>query len=56
MSTEGIIAALVMVVIGLAWLALPLLRRKSSLTTQELARQKERAALLTTYERTLASI
>ncbi len=56
MSTEGIIAALVMVVIGLAWLALPLLRRKSSLNTQELARQKERAALLTTYERTLASI
>jgi hypothetical protein len=55
-STEGVIAAGVMVVIGLIWLAYPLLRRKSSTTAQELARQKERAALLTTYERTLASI
>ncbi len=56
MSTEGVIAAVVMVIIGLVWLAFPLLRRKSSLNVQEVARQKERAALLTTYERTLASI
>jgi len=55
-STEGLIAAVVMVIIGLIWLAYPLVRRKSSTTTQELARQKERAALLTTYERTLSSI
>lgn len=56
MSTEGVIAALVMVVIGLAWLGYPLLRRTSSLNVQEVARQKERAALLTAYERTLTSI
>ena len=56
MSTEGILAAVVMVVIGLIWLAFPLVRRKSSLNVQEIATQKERAALLTNYERTLASI
>ncbi len=56
MTTEGVIAAVIMVGIGLVWLALPLLRRKSSLNAGELVNQKERAALLTTYERTLASI
>ena len=56
MSTEGILAAVVMVVIGLVWLAFPLIRRKSSLNDQQIATQKERAALLTTYERTLGSI
>ncbi len=56
MSTEGVLAAVVMIVIGLIWLAFPLVRRKSSANAQEIATQKERAALLTTYERTLASI
>lgn len=56
MSTEGVIAAVVMVIIGLIWLAYPLVWRKSTSTVQELARHKERAALLTTYERTLSSI
>jgi len=56
MSTEGVIAAVIMIIIGLIWLAFPLVRRKSSLNDQELFDQKERAALLTTYERTLASI
>ena len=56
MSTEGVIAALGMVVIGLVWLAYPLVRRTTSLNIQEVTRQKERAELLTAYERTLASI
>lgn len=56
MSIEGILAAVVMVVIGLVWLAFPLLRRRSALNPQELAQQKERAILLTAYERTLGSI
>lgn len=56
MSAEGTIAAVVMVIIGLLWLALPLLGRNSSFSAQELARQKNRAVLLTAYERTLASI
>lgn len=56
MSTEGVLAAVVMIVIGLVWLAFPLIRRKSSISAQDIANQKARAALLTTYERTLASI
>lgn len=56
MSTEGVIAAVIMVLVGLVWLGLPLLRRKSSGSAQTVAMQKERAALLTAYERTLASI
>lgn len=56
MSTEGVIAAVVMVIIGIVWLAFPLLRRNSSRTVQEVAIQKGRAELLTSYERTLASI
>ena len=56
MSTEGTIAAIVMLVLGVAWLALPILRRRFSAGADELARQKERDALTTVYERTLASL
>ncbi len=56
MSTEGILAAVVMVILGALWLALPILRRKYAVSGEELSRQKEREALLTTYERTLASL
>lgn len=56
MSTEGTIAAVVMLVLGVAFLALPILRRRFSASADELARQKERDALTTVYERTLASL
>lgn len=56
MSLEGTIAAVIMLIIGAAWLVLPILRRRYAASTAELARQKERDALLTTYERTLASL
>ncbi len=56
MSTEGTIAAVVMLVLGIAWLALPIVRRRFSASTEELARQKERDALTAVYERTLASL
>ncbi len=56
MSTEGTIAALVMLIVGVAWLALPILRRKYSASAEELARVKERDILVTTYERMLASL
>ncbi|MEO8391840.1 MAG: hypothetical protein ABI700_02505 [Chloroflexota bacterium] len=56
MSIEGIIAAVGMLIVGIIWLALPILRRRSSVSGEELARQKEREALATTYERMLASL
>ncbi len=56
MSTEGIVAAVVMLIVGAAWLALPILRRKYSVNGVELARQKERESLVNAYERTLASL
>lgn len=56
MSIEGTIAAVVMLVLGGAWLALPILRRRFSPNPEELTRQKERDALTTVYERTLASL
>jgi hypothetical protein len=55
-SVEGTIAAVVMVIVGVAWLPLPIMRRNSSLNARELTHQKQRAVLLTAYERTLASI
>jgi hypothetical protein len=55
-STEGGIAAAVMVILGLAWLALPILRRRYAISGEELARQKEHETLLTLYERTLSAI
>lgn len=56
MSTEGTIAAVVMLIAGVAWLALPILRRRFAASADELAKQKERDALATVYERTLASL
>ncbi len=56
MSTEGIIAAAIMVIVGVIWLSLPILRRKFAPAPDQLARQKEREILATTYERTLASL
>ncbi len=56
MSTEGIIAAVVMLIVGAVWLALPILRRKYFVSSEELARQKEREILVNAYERTLASL
>ncbi len=56
MSTEGMIAAVVMLIVGAVWLALPILRRKYSVSSEELARQKERESLVNAYERTLVSL
>jgi hypothetical protein len=56
LSTEGLIASVVMLLVSLTWLAWPLLRRKFSPAADAVARQKEREILLTTYERTLAAI
>lgn len=56
MSLEGTIAAVVMLVIGVVWLALPILRRNRTASADELLRAKEREILLTTYERTLNAL
>ncbi|MFN8447734.1 MAG: hypothetical protein U0521_03835 [Anaerolineae bacterium] len=56
MSTEGTIAAVIMLLAGITWLALPILRRRFAPSSAELAQQKERDALTTAYERTLASL
>jgi hypothetical protein len=54
MSTEGIIVGLVMLALAVLWLALPMLRRRQAITGDDLARQKERENLLTSYQRTLS--
>jgi hypothetical protein len=55
MSTEGIIVGLVMLALAVLWLALPLFRRRRLMAgSEELARQKERETLLTSYQRTLS--
>jgi len=56
MSTEGTIAAVIMLIVGALWLALPVLRRKYASNTEELELQKQREILATTYERMLASL
>ncbi|MEZ4670587.1 MAG: hypothetical protein R3E39_21985 [Anaerolineae bacterium] len=56
MSTEGLLALVVMLVGGIIWLVWPLLRRKTSSSVEMVQQQKEREMLLTTYERTLAAI
>ncbi len=56
MSLEGTIAAIIMLMVGVAWLALPILRRRYFPGVEQMAREKERDTLLTTYERTLASL
>lgn len=56
MSTEGIVAGVVMLIVGAVWLALPILRRKYSISGEEVARRKERETLVNAYERTLASL
>jgi hypothetical protein len=56
MSTEGTFAAAVMLVLGIAWLALPIIRRRFAAGVEEMRRQKERDALTTAYERTLTSL
>jgi hypothetical protein len=56
MSLEGTIAAVVMLIIGIGWLALPILRRKRAASADDLARAKAREILLTTYERTLNAL
>ena len=56
MSLEGTLAAVIMLILGVAWLALPIFRRRYFPSVEELKRQKDRAILLTTYERTLASL
>jgi hypothetical protein len=56
LSTEGIIVSAVILALSLAWLAQPFVRRRFSVNPEELARQKEREILLTTYERTLTAI
>lgn len=54
MSTEGIFAALVMLVIGLGWLALPYLGRGQSAAAGE--QERERQTLAAAYERALLSV
>ena len=56
MSAEGFIAAAVMLALGVSYLTWPLLRRRFSVTGEEVTRRKQRDELLTTYERTLATI
>ena len=54
MSTEGIIVGLVILALSVLSLALPLFRRRRLVAgSEELARQKERESLLTSYQRTL---
>lgn len=56
MSTEGLLFSAVMFVLGIAWVLMPVLVRKSALRREQLAAQKARDELLTTYERVLAVI
>ncbi len=56
MSLEGTLAAVIMLIAGVVWLALPIMRRRYFPSVEELKRRKDRDALLTTYERTLASL
>jgi hypothetical protein len=56
MSTEGTVAAAIMLVLGIAWLSLPILRRRLSASVEDVRRQKERDALTSAYERTLTSL
>lgn len=56
MSLEGVLAAVIMLIAGVVYLALPILRRRYFPSAEVLQQRKERDALLTTYERTLASL
>lgn len=56
MTTGALIISSFVLVLGVVWLALPFLRRGATLRAQEVTRQKEREALLTTYERILTTL
>lgn len=56
MSTAGIIASVVILVSGIAWVLMPLLLRRTSQQHEQLNAQKSRDELVTTYERVLAVI
>jgi hypothetical protein len=53
MSTGVIIISIVVFVLGVAWLAWPLVQRSSARLQADSARQRERDLLLTHYERVL---
>ncbi|MBZ0291352.1 MAG: hypothetical protein K8L99_02185 [Anaerolineae bacterium] len=57
MSIEGMIGAVILVVVTLFGIGLPFLRRRwTPVSASELAFEKAREELLTTYERVLATI
>jgi hypothetical protein len=56
MSTEGMIATLVLLVVALAWILLPLLRRGGGLSAAGTRLQKQHDRLDVVYERILTNI
>jgi hypothetical protein len=54
MSTTGLVISVVIAALGLAWLALPLVRRSAAADGGAVTRERE--VLLTTYERILATV
>ncbi|MCK6576581.1 MAG: hypothetical protein L6Q98_00605 [Anaerolineae bacterium] len=56
MSTSGLILALVVLVVGAAWLMLPLWQERRATNLAAADRQKAREILITHYERILASM
>lgn len=54
MSGEGLALSVIIFILGIVWLALPMVRRSSS--GSAVRRQMEREALLASYERTLSAI
>lgn len=56
MSTEGLIGAIVLVGLTIAWVGAPLLRGNARHATADHARQKRRERLLVVYERVITNI
>ena len=56
MSTEGILAGAVILLIAIAWIGSPLLKRHSTMRNEQALRQKQRDRLLMIYERVLTNI
>src|SRR5262245_60130900 len=56
MSTEGILAGAVILLIVIAWVGSPLFKRRSAMRSEQALRQKQRDRLLMIYERVLTNI
>jgi hypothetical protein len=54
--SSGTIVSVVILLVGLAWLAWPLVRRNAGTGAADVTKQKEREALVTAYERILTTI